>query len=113
MIDDYLAVRVIGGDWPDGLPDDELALPATRHWRLLQRVHTPGTTIIPDWVGPWRAGLEQQREKVVDYLDDRARRRAETAVELADLPPTLGAAQRLGSPTAARSARSKRRCGAT
>jgi hypothetical protein len=43
VIDEYLAVRVIGGDWPDGLPDDELALPATRHWRLLQRVHTPGT----------------------------------------------------------------------
>ena len=46
--------------------------------------------IIPDWVGPWRAGLEQQRENVVDYLDDRARRRAEAAAELADLQPPLG-----------------------
>ncbi len=41
VIDEYLAVRALGGSWPAGLPDDELALPASRHWRLLQRVHTP------------------------------------------------------------------------
>jgi len=41
VIDVYLAVRVLGGDWPDDLPDDELALTASRHWRLLQRVHSP------------------------------------------------------------------------
>jgi hypothetical protein len=41
VIDEYLAVRVLGGSWPTGLPDDELALPASRHWRLLQRVHSP------------------------------------------------------------------------
>ena len=43
VIDEYLAVRVLGGDWPDDLPDDELALPASRQWRLLQRVHAPGS----------------------------------------------------------------------
>lgn len=43
VIDEYLAVRVLGGNWPDGLPDDEdLGLPASAHWRLLQRVHNPG-----------------------------------------------------------------------
>ena len=42
MIDEYLAVRVLGGTWPDGLPDEDLALPASRHWRLLMRVHAPG-----------------------------------------------------------------------
>jgi hypothetical protein len=43
VIDEYLAVRVVGGDWPAELPDDDdLALPASRHWRLLQRVHAPG-----------------------------------------------------------------------
>ena len=42
MIDECLAVRVLGGNWPDGLPDDDLGLPASRHWRLLQRVHAPG-----------------------------------------------------------------------
>lgn len=42
VIDEYLAVRVLGGAWPTGLPDEDLALPASRHWRLLQRVHAPG-----------------------------------------------------------------------
>jgi hypothetical protein len=41
VIDEYLAVRVLGGNWPNDLPDDELALTASRHWRLLQRVHSP------------------------------------------------------------------------
>jgi len=41
VIDEYLAVRVLLGRWPAGLPVDELALPASRHWRLLQAVHNP------------------------------------------------------------------------
>jgi len=41
VIDEYLAVRVLRADWPDALPDDELGLPASRHWRLLQAVHNP------------------------------------------------------------------------
>ena len=41
VIDEYLAVRVVGGDWPAALPDDELALTASRHWRLLQALHHP------------------------------------------------------------------------
>jgi len=44
VIDEYLAVRVLVGARPGELPDDEpLALPAYRHYRLLQRVHQPGT----------------------------------------------------------------------
>ncbi|MGH9089765.1 MAG: hypothetical protein ACRDZR_00050 [Acidimicrobiales bacterium] len=39
VIDEYLAVRVTGGRWPAGLPDDELVLPTSRHWRLLQALH--------------------------------------------------------------------------
>ena len=39
VIDEYIAARVVGGDWPDDLPDDDLGLPATRHWRLLQALH--------------------------------------------------------------------------
>jgi hypothetical protein len=43
VIDEYLAVRVVRGNWPNGLPDDDdLLLPMSRHWRLLQRVHKPG-----------------------------------------------------------------------
>ena len=44
VIDEYLAVRVLVGSRPSELDDDEpLALPAYRHYRLLQRVHQPGT----------------------------------------------------------------------
>lgn len=44
VIDEYLAMRVLVGARPDELPDDEpLALPAYRHYWLLQRVHQPGT----------------------------------------------------------------------
>lgn len=43
VVDEYLAVRVMGGSWPSGLPDTEdVLLPTSRHWRLLQRVHAPG-----------------------------------------------------------------------
>ncbi len=44
VVDEYLAVRVVGGAWPDGLPDEEdLRLSASRHWRLLQRCTPPAT----------------------------------------------------------------------
>ena len=44
VIDEYLAVDVVLGDWPSELPDDDLLLlPASRHFRLLQRIHNPGT----------------------------------------------------------------------
>lgn len=39
VVDEYLAVRVLRGLWPPGLPDDELALTAGHHWRLLQALH--------------------------------------------------------------------------
>jgi len=43
VIDEYLAVDVTLGDWLAGLPDDDtLGLPASRHFRLLQRIHQPG-----------------------------------------------------------------------
>jgi class 3 adenylate cyclase len=42
VIDEYLAIEVLVGDWPPALPDDEpFALPASRHFRLLQRIHQP------------------------------------------------------------------------
>jgi len=39
VVDEYVAARVVGGDWPSALPDEELALPARHHWRLLQALH--------------------------------------------------------------------------
>lgn len=45
VVDEYIAVRVLRGRWPTGLPDDEdLALSASAHWRLLQAVHTGART---------------------------------------------------------------------
>lgn len=44
LIHEYLAMRVLGGSWPEGLPDDDdQALTASRHRRLLQRIHAFGT----------------------------------------------------------------------
>ena len=39
VIDEYLALRVLLAQWPERLPGDELALPTSRHWRLLQALH--------------------------------------------------------------------------
>jgi hypothetical protein len=39
VVDECLAVRAIRARWPHDLPDDELVLPASRHWRLLQAFH--------------------------------------------------------------------------
>jgi hypothetical protein len=43
VIDEYLALRVLAGTPPKGLVYEELGITAYRHWRLLQRVHSPGT----------------------------------------------------------------------
>ena len=87
------------------LAHDRADIPAVTQRRDLARQAQPAqprrpepASIIPDWVGPWRAQLEQRREDLVDYLDDRARRRAEAAVELADLQPALAAARAAWQP---------------
>lgn len=75
VIDEYLAVRVLGGGWPEDLPDDDLALPASRHWRLLQRAHAPGTGQLSAVLGALSpAGLEAVRHphpEVLQVLDPR------------------------------------------
>jgi hypothetical protein len=44
VIDEYLLVRVVLGQWPVDVPhSEELILPLSRHWRLLQALHGPGT----------------------------------------------------------------------
>lgn len=43
VIDEYLTVRSLLGHAPDAMPDGPRALPASAHWRLLQRLHSPGT----------------------------------------------------------------------
>lgn len=43
VVDEYLAVRILLGEIPAEFdPDESFAIPAYRHYRLLQRVHAPG-----------------------------------------------------------------------
>lgn len=76
IIDEYLAVRVVGRAWPEGLPDDEdLALPASRHWRLLQRVHAPGdgqlSQILAQLSDAGRDAIRHPHPQVLAVLDPR------------------------------------------
>jgi hypothetical protein len=60
------------------------------------------TSILPEWVAPWRTQLEQQRADLHGYLADRAARRVDTATELAELQPRLAAARAAWQPYADR-----------
>ena len=76
VIDEYLAVDVLRGNWPDGLPDDDqLGLPATHHYRLLQRVHQPGTgrlsRILAGLSDPGREAIRRPHPDIVEVLDSR------------------------------------------
>ena len=75
MIDEYLAVRVLLAQWPDRLPADELALPTSRHWRLLQALHggrggqlSKILALLPE---PDRAALRHPHPEVLQVLDPR------------------------------------------
>jgi hypothetical protein len=76
VIDEYIAIRIMGGAWPDGFPDDdELGLPAARHWRLLQRVHSPGTGQISRLLAALPGGdltvVRYPHPEVLQVLDSR------------------------------------------
>jgi hypothetical protein len=75
VIDEYLAVRVIAGVWPDGLPDDDVAITASRWWRLLQRIHDPGIGQLSSVLASLSADdlqvLRRPHPEVLDVLDPR------------------------------------------
>jgi len=75
LIDEYLTMRVLLGAWPEGLPDDDLVLPASRHWRLLQALHGPrgGQLSRPlDQPSPrGRGSLRHPHPEVLQVLDPR------------------------------------------
>ena len=76
VIDEYLAVRVLAGAWPDEIPADEtLGLPAYRHYRLLQRIHQPGTgqlsTALAVLDDNDKTVLRRPHPEVIQILDPR------------------------------------------
>ena len=75
VIDEYIAARVVGGDWPAGLPDDELTLPTSRHWRLLQALHGGGrgqlSLILRELSDAGRQGIRHPHPEVLQVLDPR------------------------------------------
>jgi hypothetical protein len=87
------------------LAHDRADIPAVTQRRELARHARPGlarapepASTIPDWAGTWRAALEQRRDDLVDYLDDRLRRRADAAWTLTRLQPALVAARAAWQP---------------
>lgn len=73
MIDEYLAVRVLVGARPDELADDEpLALPAYRHYRLLQRIWAPGTGQLSALLADGdRQAIRRPHPEILQILDPR------------------------------------------
>lgn len=75
VVDEYLAARVVGGDWPEALPDDELALQASRHWRLLQALHGGRggqlSRILGQLSDAGRDGIRHPHPEVLQVLDPR------------------------------------------
>ncbi len=87
------------------LAHDRADIPAVTQRRDLARQAEPArprrpeaASVIPDWVEPWRAQLQQCREDLVSDLVDRADRQAQAAAELADLQPALAAARAAWQP---------------
>ena len=73
VVDEYLAVRVLVGARPPALdPDETLALPAYRHYRLLQRVHGPGAGQLSKLLSDAdRQAIRRPHPEVLQILDPR------------------------------------------
>ncbi len=75
VVDEYLAIRSLLGDLPEDLPDEPLALTASAHWRLLQRIHSPGggqmSQALAALSPAGRNVLRQPAPAVLEVLDPR------------------------------------------
>jgi hypothetical protein len=92
VVDEYLALDVLRGQWPEGLPEDDLlGLPVTHHYRLLQRVHQPGTgrlsRILAGLSDAGRDAVRRPHPDIVQVLDPRP---------LIDQAASIGARYRTG-----------------
>ena len=75
VVDEYLAIRSLLGDVPVGLPDEPLALTASAHWRLLQRIHSPSggqlSQALATLSSAGRDVLRRPAPAVLEVLDPR------------------------------------------
>ena len=75
VVDEYLAIRSLTGVLPAELPDEPLAVTTSAHWRMLFRIHAPGTgqlsqalrALPPDDL----AVLRKPAPAVLEVLDSR------------------------------------------
>ncbi len=75
VVDEYLAIRSLTGVLPDDLPDEPLALTTSAHWRILQRIHAPGSGQLSQALGALsaaaRIALREPIPAVLTVLDPR------------------------------------------
>ncbi len=73
VVDEYLALRVLVGGLPAEIdPDESFGLPAYRHYRLLQRVHAPGTGQLSSFLNDSDlAAIRRPHPEVLQILDPR------------------------------------------
>jgi hypothetical protein len=86
VVDEYLAIRSLLGDVPVGLPDEPLALTASAHWRLLQRIHSPSG-----------GQLSQALARLSPAGRDVLRRPAPAVLEVLDPRPLLDEAAQIAA----------------
>lgn len=89
VVDEYVALRVLAGDWPAEIPHDVLGLTYTRHWRLLSALAIPTFGRISRGLaalsGDDRERLRRPHPDLLQVLDPR-----DTSLLAADLLETIG-----------------------
>jgi conjugative relaxase-like TrwC/TraI family protein len=86
------------------LAHDRADVPAVTQHRHLAHDHIvsprrpAASSILPDWIGPWRRQLEQRRHELADGLAAHANGRARATVEWHALQPALVAARAAWQP---------------
>lgn len=75
VVDEYLAIRSLLGDLPVDLPDEPLSITTSAHWRILQRIHAPGTGQLSGALSALspagRGALRKPVPAVLEVLDPR------------------------------------------
>ena len=75
VVDEHLAIRSLLGMLPDVLPDEQLAITSSAHWRLLQRLHAPSGGQLSQALAalptPDREVLRFPRREVLEVVDPR------------------------------------------